>query len=487
MIFRVTVPNLINLIGIAIGIGICGLNLVQVTSSTTLRKDVKRYFQAFFTLILLYITTHLARQLMDGLPGGGVRAALHIVTFVEVLSAVLMSFMMAILELTIVRRDRPVRGLGRVIVSLVGVHLVILIANCFGHFIFYYDADNVYHRAPLYLLSNLCPLGLLVISMILLIRCPQSFKPRVRSAFWAYIIAPLAAIAIQSFTYGVQFIIFATVGAAVYMFLVIIADQAEQYEAQRAASSRLETELSMATRIQADMLPNIFPAFPERREFDIYASMNPAKEVGGDFYDFFLIDDDHLGLVIADVSGKGVPAALFMMASKILVQNYAIMHKDPKAALEAANYQICQSNREDMFVTVWLGILDLRTGTLTASNAGHEYPALKMPGQSFELYKDRHGLVIGAMPDVTYREYEIQLQKGSKLFVYTDGVAEATNAANELFGTERMIQALNKNPDAAPEQVLRNVTEGINAFVAGAEQFDDITMLCLQYNGPEQD
>ena len=140
-----------------------------------------------------------------------------------------------------------------------------------------------------------------------------------------------------------------------------------------------------------------------------------------------------------------------------------------------------------MFVTVWLGILDLRTGTLTASNAGHEYPALKMPGQSFELYKDRHGLVIGAMPDVTYREYEIQLQKGSKLFVYTDGVAEATNAANELFGTERMIQALNKNPDAAPEQVLRNVTEGINAFVAGAEQFDDITMLCLQYNGPEQD
>ena len=261
-------------------------------------------------------------------------------------------------------------------------------------------------------------------SILLLIRCPQSFKPRVRSAFWAYI----TAIAIQSFTYGIQFIIFATVGAAVYMFLVIIADQTEQYEAQRVESSRLETELSMATRIQADMLPNIFPAFPERKESDIYASMNPAKEVGGDFYDFFLIDDDHLGLVIADVSGKGVPAALFMMASKILVQNYAIMDKSPKAALEAANYQICQSNREDMFVTVWLGILDLRTGMLTASNAGHE-----------------------------------------------------------LFGTDRMIQALNKDPGAAPDQVLQNVTEGVHAFVAGAEQFDDITMLCLQYNGPEPD
>ena len=486
MIFRLTVPNLVNLIGIAIGIGICGLNLVQVSISAHLRKDVKRYFQAFFTLILLYITTHLARQLMDGLPGSGVRAALYAVTFAEMLSAGLMSFMMAILVLAIARRDNPIRRLGRVMLALVGIHTALLVANCFRPVIFYFDAANVYHRARFYLLSNLFPLGMLVVSMLLLIRYPESFRPRVRSAFWVYIIAPIAAIVIQSFSYGVQFIIFATVGAAVYMFLVIIADQNEQYEAQRAESARLETELSMATRIQADMLPNIFPAFPERREFDIYASMNPAKEVGGDFYDFFLIDDDHLGIVMADVSGKGVPAALFMMASKILVQNYAMIEKDPKAALEAANYQICQGNREDMFVTVWLGILNLRTGTLTASNAGHEYPALKMPGQRYELYKDTHGLVIGAMPGVKYREYEVQLQKGARLFLYTDGVAEASNTAKELFGTDRMLEALNRNPDASPEQALQSVTEDIRSFVAGAEQFDDITMLCLQYNGSEQ-
>ena len=486
MKFTVTVPNLINLIGIAMGIGICGLNLLQVTISAHLRKDVKRYFQAFFTLILLYITTHLARQLMDGLPGSGVRLALHMVTFVEMLTAALMTFMMALLVLSIARRNNPIRNLGRLLLVLVGVHTALLIANCFAHLIFYFDAENVYHRAPLYLLSNLCPLLMMIVSMVLLIRFPLSFSRRVRSAFWTYMIAPLAAIVIQSFTYGVQFIIFATVGAAVYMFLVIIADQNAQYEAQRAESSRLETELSMATRIQADMLPNIFPAFPERREFDIYASMNPAKEVGGDFYDFFLIDEDHLGLVMADVSGKGVPAALFMMASKILVQNYAMMERSPKAALEAANYQICQSNREDMFVTVWLGILDLRTGILIASNAGHEYPALKMPGQNFELYKDRHGFVIGGMTGVKYREYEIQLETGSMLFLYTDGVAEASNAANELFGSERMLSALNRDPEAAPEQVLRNVMSGINDFVDGAEQFDDITMLCLKYNGPEQ-
>ena len=186
---------------------------------------------------------------------------------------------------------------------------------------------------------------------------------------------------------------------------------------------------------------------------------------------------------MADVSGKGVPAALFMMASKILVQNYATMHLDPKAALEAANNQICQSNREEMFVTVWLGILDLRTGILRASNAGHEYPAIKQPGRMFELFKDKHGFVLGGMAGIKYKEYEIQLEKGSVLFLYTDGVAEATNGKNELFGTERMLEALNQDPETDPPVILENVMDGINGFVAGEEQFDDITMLCLRYNG----
>jgi len=251
-----------------------------------------------------------------------------------------------------------------------------------------------------------------------------------------------------------------------------------------AEKERIGAELSLATNIQASMLPHIFPAFPTRNEFDIYASMDPAKEVGGDFYDYFLIDDDHLGLVIADVSGKGVPAALFMMASKIILQSVAVLGHSPAEILRRTNEAVCSNNEAEMFVTVWLGILELSTGKLTAANAGHEFPAIRQPGGAFELYKDKHGFVIGGMDGVRYKEYEVQLQPGAKLFVYTDGVAEATNAEKELFGTERMIDALNRDPDASPQDILKNVRSDVDAFVKDAEQFDDLTMLCVEYRGP---
>ncbi len=252
-----------------------------------------------------------------------------------------------------------------------------------------------------------------------------------------------------------------------------------------AEKERIGTELALATRIQADMLPNLFPAFPERSEFDIYASMTPAKEVGGDFYDFFLIDDDHLCMVIADVSGKGVPAALFMMASKIILANHAMMGKSPAKILEDTNSAICSNNREEMFVTSWLGILTLSTGKLVCANAGHEYPVFTRTGGRFELYKDKHGFVIGGMDCISYSDYELTLHPGDKLFVYTDGIPEATNAEKELFGTERMVKVLNKDPNATPEQMLSGMHEAVKAFVQDAEQFDDLTMLALQYNGSE--
>ena len=250
-----------------------------------------------------------------------------------------------------------------------------------------------------------------------------------------------------------------------------------------AEKERIYTELNLATKIQASMLPSIFPPFPDRTEFDIYASMDPAKEVGGDFYDFFLVDDDHLCLVMADVSGKGVPAALFMMASKIILANYAKMGKTPSEILTAANATICSSNREDMFVTVWLGILEIPTGRLTAANAGHEYPVLMQPDGKFELYKDKHGFVIGGMAGLKYKEYTIDMKPGSKLFLYTDGVPEATDAEKELFGNERMVAALNEKSDASPQEILKTVRNSVDAFVKDAEQFDDLTMLCLEYKG----
>ena len=250
-----------------------------------------------------------------------------------------------------------------------------------------------------------------------------------------------------------------------------------------AEKERIGAELSLATRIQADMLPNIFPAFPERSEFDIYASMDPAKEVGGDFYDFFLVDDDHLCMVMADVSGKGVPAALFMMASKIILANNAKMGKTPAQILTDTNAAICANNKEEMFVTTWLGILELSTGKLTAANAGHEYPVVKQPDGDFVIVKDRHGFVIGGMDGIKYKEYELRFAPGAKLFLYTDGVPEATDANKELFGTERMLDALNSDPAAAPEGIMRNVRRSVDAFVKDAEQFDDLTMLCLEYKG----
>ena len=254
-----------------------------------------------------------------------------------------------------------------------------------------------------------------------------------------------------------------------------------------AEKERIGAELSLATDIQAAMLPHIFPPFPDRKEFDIYASMDPAKEVGGDFYDYFLIDDDHLCMVIADVSGKGIPAALFMMASKIILQSAAMLGRSPAEILAKTNEAICSNNEAQMFVTVWLGILELSTGKLTAANAGHEYPTLKRPDGSFEIYKDRHGFVIGGMEGAKYQEYELQLEPGSKVFVYTDGVAEATNKDNELFGTERMLDILNRHSEDAPLQILRNVRQAVDAFVQDAPQFDDLTMLCMEYKGyPEQ-
>lgn len=254
----------------------------------------------------------------------------------------------------------------------------------------------------------------------------------------------------------------------------------ENLSAITAEKERIGAELGVATQIQASMLPCIFPAFPDRPEFDIFASMTPAKEVGGDFYDFFLVDDDHLALVIADVSGKGVPAALFMVIAKTLLKNCAQTGASPKAVLEKVNNQLCENNEAEMFVTVWLGILEISTGRLTAANAGHEYPALKRADGAYELVQDKHGFVLAGMEGSRYREYELKLEPGDTLFVYTDGVAEATDAHDQLYGTDRMLTALNSHKNALPEELLPSLKADIDAFVGGAPQFDDITMLGLR-------
>lgn len=261
-------------------------------------------------------------------------------------------------------------------------------------------------------------------------------------------------------------------------------DYVKEIETITAKTQRINAELELASRIQSNSLPNTFPPFPERKEFDLYANMDPAKEVGGDFYDYFLIDDDHLAITIADVSGKGVPASLFMMISMVLIHITATNGLDkPSKVLERINEQICANNPEEMFVSVWMGILEISTGKLVASNAGHEYPIIKNGEEDYEVLKDSHGLVIGAMNNAKYKDYEVQLKPNSKVFVYTDGLPEATDKDDNMFGMERIVEALNKDNSLDVKDTVFNMRSEVSSFVKDAEQFDDLTMVCLSYFG----
>ncbi len=243
---------------------------------------------------------------------------------------------------------------------------------------------------------------------------------------------------------------------------------------------RVETELALAADIQQGFLPE---DFPEVQDYELYASMDPAKEVGGDLYDFFDIDETHVGLVIGDVSGKGVPASLFMMIVKVLIREYAKSSTSPAEVLAKTNETLCANNKHDMFVTAWFGILDRTSGKVVAASAGHEFPILRTPDGEFQLIKDRHGFVLGGMEMSKYREYELELGQGGILLVYTDGAPEATNGELELFGTDRMLEALNARSGEHPKDVVENLTQAIAEFVGDAPQFDDLTMLCVKFNG----
>ncbi len=482
MSIDLSLTNLINFFGIATGIGVCVLFLFLL-NDPRLQKDVRRYFSLFFISVTCYLLFHMTRMMMEGLSGTVIRYALIIVTFLEFTVSGIMTFLISIMILYIANPEKAKKGLTIFLLTVTAIHVILLVISQFTDLFYYFDGDNIYHRSNLYAVSNLPSVLMLLIDIYLLIRYRNKYDPKTLRSFWIYMIAPLAGIIMQLIFPQIQFLIFATTIAGINMFVTIISVLSEQYQLQQTENARLETELSMAKRIQADMLPNIFPAFPERTDFDIYASMDPAKEVGGDFYDFFLLDDDHLAIVMADVSGKGVPAAMFMMISKILVQNYTLVGNDPKEALEAVNEQICKNNREEMFVTVWLGILNLTSGKLVASNAGHEYPVMKSPNGKFELIRDKHGFVIGGMEGVKFKEYELIMEKGAKLFLYTDGVPEATDKDNVQFGTDRMLESLNESANDTPEQIIKHMDESIKKFIKEAPQFDDCTMLCIEYNG----
>ena len=247
-----------------------------------------------------------------------------------------------------------------------------------------------------------------------------------------------------------------------------------------AERERIGTELNFAKQIQYSSLPTKFPAFPDREEFDVYAYMKPAKEVGGDFYNFVLVDDDHLAVWIGDVSDKGVPAALFMMSINIMINIRTCMGGTPSEIMAFVNDNICEHNGENMFITIWLGILEISTGRLTFVNAGHEDMAVYRNGGEFELYKTKHNIAVGIQSGMVYQDFEMQLGKGDRIFIYTDGVPEATDPYDTLFNTDRMISALNERKDGSPQEFLKIVYTRVKEFVGDRTQFDDLTMVGLE-------
>lgn len=386
------------------------------------------------------------------------------------------------------------------------VTFLAILGNIPGEYYFCIDENGNYHRDTYYLGSQLF-LVLLFVLVIILITKMEISKEKKR-ALSSFISLPIIASVYQAFFFGISVTYFAVVLALIVIYGNVFTEQnrenLEQKKAiaernheltlhklsllskekeillEREKHQRLETELNLASDIQTHVIPMVFPAFPQYREFALYASMSPAKEVGGDFYDFFLLDEDHLVLVIADVSGKGIPAALYMMIAKTMVSNAAAQGLSPKQIMGFVNQQLCNNAGDvEMFVTVWLGIVEIHTGKVIAANAGHEYPALRRSEGGFELLRDAHGLVLGGLPGMKYKEYEFTIEPGGALFVYTDGVTEAVNKKMELFGLDNMLRSLNKDPFAAPEVLLNTVRQDIDAFAGEEDQFDDITMLAF--------
>lgn len=263
-----------------------------------------------------------------------------------------------------------------------------------------------------------------------------------------------------------------------------INDTMKRIQSMTSERERLHTELEIARQIQTNILPRIFPPFPEHNEFSLYATMCPAKEVAGDFYDFYMMDDDHIAILIADVSDKGVPAALFMMTARTTIKNLARTHKSPAKILTLANRELCEGNEAALFVTVWMAVIELSTGKGVASNAGHMHPCIYRAGEEYSLIRYDHSLPLGLVEDDDIPEHEVRLHPGDRIFVYTDGVTDAADRTDEQFGTGRMLEALNVNKDISAEDTVKSVMDAIEDFALGVDQVDDITMLSFYYNGP---
>lgn len=455
------------------------VGLMIVLSIVPTYKRQTGYIRIFVTLIFFLSTTcayDLFQALVDGKPE--LLVLNKIITVVAfICEANVMFFFWMYANMVLKSKGKITDILNYIAAGLMFVFAILPVVNVFVPFYFGFDSNASYYRVDTMwdIFARSYHIYIAASTLVAILLSKEKIKTKLIIS--GFIALPILTLFMREMEKGTAIEYAAMMISVVLIYASLFAgNERELYSTNK--------ELGLATNIQKHMLPSIFPAFPERQEFDIYASMDPAKEVGGDFYDFFLIDDTHLGLVMADVSDKGVPAALFMMASKIMVQNFALMGYSPKEVLTRVNKQICMNNQDEMFVTIWFGILDLETGIITASNGGHEKPILKSPDGHFEVFEDKHNLVVGFFANTPYSEYQIQLEKGSKLFLYTDGVPEARNAG-EQFGMDRTLKTLQKYEDLNPTDLCKGVVSDVMKYIGDYPQFDDITMLCVEYRGYE--
>jgi serine phosphatase RsbU (regulator of sigma subunit) len=376
---------------------------------------------------------------------------------------------------------KAIQRLNRIIRDGLFVAVFVRLLNVFIPIYFKITPDGVYQRMPYYIFSMIYTYFTIIACLGIVVSERKHLHTYQVVIFFIYALAPLAVSIITLPIYGISIISGVIMLDLLLIYCVLNVSQGRE----RAISDR---DLAIAAALQKGLLPRTFPPFPGKDEIDIYASMTPAKEVGGDFYDFFMIDEDHIAMVIADVSGKGVPAALFMMISRTIIKTQAMNSADldPKKIFERVNNLLCDGNTMGLFVTAWLGIIDLQTGSLSYSNAGHEYPALRKAGGTFELVKEKHSPPLGAMEGLKFKGGETVIDPGDTIFLYTDGVTEATNSDNKLFDTCRMLDALNEDPNRSLRDLDAAVRDKIAAFVKEAPQFDDITMLCISFYGRKQ-
>jgi len=415
----------------------------------------------FVVNFLLYYTTGVPEQ--RGL-------AFLFVMLSKLIDLAMIYYFYQYMKRTLNFEGKLARWTDRGIPILLVLETLVILSNIFYPTTFLIDAAGTYQSAEASIAEDIFLIVASALTAILIIR---SKNPRSQKlAGLTFIFLPLVNYVMVGGTFGNASQYGMILVSLIIMYCIIFNDRSSKLAAT-------QSELNMATEIQANALPSIYPEFADREEFELYASMNPAKEVGGDFYDFFMVDDDHLGVVIADVSGKGVPAALFMMTAKTMIKDYALTKDSTAEIFTAVNARLCENNEAGMFATAWIGILDRRTMILQYTNAGHCYPMFQRKGQPCEEIRKKHGLFLAGLEFTRYKQSEMQLAPGDRLLLYTDGVTETHDRSNNLYGEARLKAVLDSTADRPGEQVLAQILDDVNAFAAGTPQFDDITMVVL--------